>query len=193
MKTTLVTRFVCLFGACAAALAFLFSAASGQAVTAAQLETVSNKLGDLHVPSDYRTAYEFLGAWAIADTAGQPTKQMHIVYATPGTSAAFHKTGHFPDNTVLIKEVLATATESMTTGSVAHADKLVGWFVMVKDTKNRHPGNKLWGDGWGWSFFDAANRERTTSTDYKKDCQSCHVPAQNTDWIYVQGYGPLQK
>ncbi len=25
---------------------------------------------------------------------------------------------------------------------------------MVKDSKNSHPGNPLWGDGWGWSWFD---------------------------------------
>jgi hypothetical protein len=26
---------------------------------------------------------------------------------------------------------------------------------MMKDSKGRHAGNKLWGDGWGWSWFDA--------------------------------------
>jgi hypothetical protein len=45
-----------------------------------------------------------------------------------------------------------------------------GWFVMMRDSKGSHVGNKLWGDGWGWSWFDAANPSRTTSTDYKIDC-----------------------
>jgi hypothetical protein len=31
------------------------------------------------------------------------------------------------------------------------------WFVMVKDSKGSFPGNDLWGDGWGWSWFDAGN------------------------------------
>ena len=35
----------------------------------------------------------------------------------------------------------------MTTGTVSHARTLKGWFVMVKDSKNSHPGNVLWG-GW---------------------------------------------
>jgi hypothetical protein len=60
---------------------------------------------------------------------------------------------------------------------------LKGWFVMMKDSKGRHAGNKLWGDGWGWSWFDAANPSKTTSTDYKTNCQSCHVPARASDWI----------
>jgi hypothetical protein len=93
---------------------------------------------------------------------------------------------------VLVKEVFEAATADMTTGTVSHADKLKGWFVMVKDAKNRHPGSKLWGDGWGWSWFDAGNPLKTTSTDYKTDCQGCHVPAQSTDWIYVNGYAALK-
>jgi hypothetical protein len=43
----------------------------------------------------------------------------------------------------------------MTTGNVSHAKILKGWFVMIKDGKNSHPDNKLWGDGWGWSWFMA--------------------------------------
>jgi hypothetical protein len=33
------------------------------------------------------------------------------------------------------------------------------------------------GDGWGWSWFDAYKPLTTTSTNYKLDCQGCHVPA----------------
>jgi hypothetical protein len=81
----------------------------------------------------------------------------------------------------------------MTTGTVSHAETLKGWFVMMKDSNGRHAGNKLWGDGWGWSWFDAANPSKTTSTDYKTNCQSCHVPARASDWIYVSGYPPLRR
>src|SRR5262245_20979705 len=157
-----------------------------------RLEAVVEAKGELQVPSDYRSAYEFLGTWAIAADKGVGSQALHNVYATPGTIAAYHQSGHFPDGTVLIKEVYATATASMTTGTVSHAETLKGWFVMVKDTKNRHPGNPLWGDGWGWSWFDAGNPTKTTSTSYKKDCLSCHVPAQATDWVYTSGYPPLK-
>src|SRR5215472_10395985 len=54
-------------------------------------------------------------------------------------------------------------------------------------------GNKLWGDGWVWSWFDKGNPLKTTSTDYKVDCHSCHVPAQATEWVYVQGYPALKQ
>jgi hypothetical protein len=105
--------------------------------------------------------------------------------------AAYRKSGRFPDGSVLAKEVFEATTGAMTTGTVSHAQTLTGWFVLVKDSKNSHPGNKLWGNGWGWSWFDAANPSKTTSTDYKPDCLPCHEPARASDGIYVQGYPAL--
>ena len=156
-------------------------------------EAVEDASGSLHVPDDYRTTYEALGSWALAADQGQGSKNLHIVYASPGTIAAYRREGRFPDRTVLVKEVFQATTEKMKTGTVSHANTLMGWFVMVKDSNGRHAGNKLWGDGWGWSWFDAANPSKTTSTDYKENCLSCHVPAQASDWIYINGYPPLNR
>jgi hypothetical protein len=63
-------------------------------------------------------------------------------------------------------------------GAVSSAGALAGWFVMVKDNVGRFPGNKLWGEGWGWSWFDVTNPQKTTSTDYTTDCQSCAGDSQ---------------
>lgn len=106
---------------------------------------------------------------------------MHIVYAPPGAIDAYRKSKQFPDGTVLAKEVYATQTGDMTTGAVSHPNRLKGWFVMVKDSQNSRKGNPLWGDGWGWSWFDAGDPNLTTSTDYRNDCKGCHLPAQATD------------
>lgn len=146
--------------------------------------------GNLKVPPDYRTSYQFLGSWAIADKS-KGSKNIHVVYASPGTIDAYRKDGHFADGSVLVKEVFGAVTNPMTTGAVSRAETLKGWFVMVRDSKNSHPNNSLWGDGWGWSWFDAGNPSKTTSTNYKSDCINCHVPAQATDWVYVEGYPPL--
>src|SRR5262245_3458316 len=108
---------------------------------------VVDAAGHLRLPADYRTLYQALGSWAIAADSSKGSKEMHAVYASPGAIDAYWKTGHFPDGAVLVKEVFATSTEEMTTGTVRHVDKLKGWFVMVKDGKGRHPGNPLWGDG----------------------------------------------
>ncbi len=91
--------------------------------------------GNLHVPADYRTAYQLLGSWAVAADHGPGSKQLHVVYASPGTIAAYRKDGHFPDGAVLVKEVFNATTKDMTTGTVSSAGTLAGWFVMVKDKR----------------------------------------------------------
>ena len=118
---------------------------------------------------------------------------MHEVFASPGAIDAYRESGQFPDGTVLVKEVYGTSTAGMTTGTVSHATRLKGWFVMVRDSGNTRPGNPLWGDGWGWSWFDAGKPLKTTSTDYRTACKGCHLPAQSTNWIYVDGYPVLRR
>jgi hypothetical protein len=173
-------------------------AAQGQMDTTASRngsngEAVVDDAGNLHVPDAYRTTYQLLGSWAVAANQGQGSKELHVVYASPGTIAAYRKDGRFPDGAVLLKEVFEATNGRMTTGIVSHAETLKGWFVMVKDSNGRHPGKRLWGDGWGWSWFEADNPSETTSTDYKKDCLGCHVPARASDWVYVDGYPPLKR
>ncbi len=153
---------------------------------------VVDRAGNMQVLSNYRTTYQMLGTWAVAADKGAGSKELHVVYASPGTIAAYRKSKRFPDGAVLVKEVFKAATKPMTTGSVSSADILEGWFVMVKDDVGRFPQNKLWGEGWGWAWFDVGNPKKTTSTDYKKDCQACHIPAKAADWIYSYGYPPLR-
>jgi len=165
----------------------------GTAGSSNRAEAAVDATGNLRVPDAYRATYQLLGSWAVAANQGQGSKELHVVYASPGTITAYRKDGRFPDGAVLVKEVFEAATGQMTTGTVSHAETLKGWFVMVKDGNGRYVGSKLWGDGWGWSWFDAANPAKTTSTDYRRDCLSCHVPARASDWIYVVGYPPLRR
>jgi len=190
MRTTNVAV-ICSAGmAVMAGIAAYGAAAAGRSP---QTQAVADASGNLHVPASYRTTYELLGAWAVAADQGQGAKDLHIVYASPGTIAKYRKDGRFPEGTVLVKEVFTARTAQMTTGTVSSADMLKGWFVMIKGGAGRYPGNKLWGDGWGWSWFDAADPSKTTSTDYRANCLACHVPARASDWVYVSGYPSLRK
>lgn len=143
--------------------------------------------GSITVPPDYRTKWVFLGTWSVA--AGERktgAKSLHNVYTQPGVVETYRNGGEFPDGTVLVKELLSAETGPMTTGTVSHGVDVEGWFVMVKDTKNRFPNDKRWGDGWGWALFDPDGKLKTK--DYKAECLGCHIPAKSTDWIYVAGY-----
>ena len=198
-RSSKATKTKSVLGGCIMALLAVASGAAYAQMKTTEIAAAENAgrvddaEGNLRVPADYRTAYQFLGSWAVAADQGQGSKEIHVVYASPGTIAAYRKDGWFPDGSVLVKEVSEATTGAMTTGDVSHANILKGWFVMMKDSKNSHPDNKLWGDGWGWSWFDAAAPSKTTSTNYKVDCQTCHVPARASDWIYVQGYPALKQ
>jgi hypothetical protein len=148
-----------------------------------------DKTGNIRKPTDVRDNFQSLGAFMVLDPKGN---QMHLTHASPGTAAAYRRTGKFPDGTVLVKEVFGTEHAQMTTGDANWASGTKVWFVLIKDSKGRYPGNPLWGDGWGWALFKADAPDKQVATDYKKDCLGCHVPAKATDWIYVQGYPVLK-
>ena len=116
-------------GIAIAGLAMVAVAAHGQRDTTApstgpKAVTAVDEKGNLHVPDAYRTTFQALGSWAVAADQGQGSKELHVVYASPGTIAAYRESGHFPDGAVLVKEVFQAATGPMTTGTVSRAETL---------------------------------------------------------------------
>jgi hypothetical protein len=144
--------------------------------------------GNIRRPQDYRDRYQVLGVYTVLDPKGN---EMHYTYASPGTAEFYRKNKKFADGTVLVKEVRATNHARLTTGDAHWAQGTKVWFVMIKDDKGRFPNNPLWGNGWGWALFKSDAPDTQIATDFKKDCLGCHIPAQETDWIYVRGYPVL--
>lgn len=162
-------------------------------------ESVVDKSGNISMPKHFPRDWAFLGTWSIADddvetssaASGHGAAGLHNVYTQQATIDHFRETGNFPDGAVIIKELLTAATATMTTGTVSRGTKVEGWFVMVKDTQGRFQGHPLWGDGWGWSLFNADQTDKTVTTNYKTECIGCHIPAREDDWIYLSGYPVL--
>jgi len=169
----------------------IFVATNGQA--AEQFSPYVGPDGTITLPADFRS-WSYLGSWVVdSDEEDGGADGIHNVYTQPSTVEAYRGTGQFPDGAVLVKELLATETGDMTTGRVSHAKTTDGWFVMIKDSKGRFSDNPLWGNGWGWALFYSDNPAMTVTEDYENDCLPCHVPAKNTDWIYVEGYPILKR
>ncbi len=170
------------------------SAAFGQMTNKGYATDAVSEDGAIRVPANFRSSYIMLGAWSVAgdvDTDGETG--LHVVYAPPAAVEAYRRDGAFPDGTVLVKELFNGKTESLTTGTATSAAATAGYFVMVKDSEGRFPGNKNWGDGWGWSFFEADNRAEATTTDYKAECLACHEPARASDLVYDYAYPVLRE
>lgn len=149
--------------------------------------------GAITLPTSYREEWSHIGSWVVPDERA-PGYGFHDVYTQQNTVDAYKKTGKFPDGAVLVKEIRTIKSGPLTTGpKVEWAGDNAVWFVMVKDEKGRFAGNLNWGDGWGWALYKADDPSKNVSTDYKKDCIGCHVPAKQTDWVYIQGYPNLRK
>lgn len=130
-----------------------------------------------------------LGSWFVPEGDADG---FHHVYTQPEAIDAFRATGAFPDGTVLVKELRDHARGSYTTGGdVASATRATRWFLMVKDRRNRYPGDPLWQEGWGWALFEADAPGENVARSFAADCQACHIPARDSDWVYTQGYPRL--
>jgi Cytochrome P460 len=151
------------------------------------------KDGSISWPADYRDKFVFLGTYADATKGDKSIDQIHNVYAPLEDVQAYRRDGKFPDGTVLVKEVCGVDADKLTTGQAHWVMDTMLWFVMIKDSKGRFPGNDLWGNGWGWALFKANEPTRNVATDFKTDCLTCHIPAKKDDWIYVRGYPILKK
>jgi hypothetical protein len=147
--------------------------------------------GNISFPAGFRTSMVHLGSWFVpeGDASG-----FHDVYTERESVEAFLETGAFPDGATLVKELRASDAGDYTTGrGVSFATSgIKQWFVMIKNTEGRFADNPLWGEGWGWALFQTDDREVNVATAYTTDCLGCHVPARNTDWIYVEAYPTLQ-
>ena len=172
------------------------SAAAGS--FASTYESLVDDAGTIALPEEFRDEWAFLGTWSIAEkdvelssqASGHGAAGLHNVYTQRGVAEHFRQNGVFPDGAVIVKELLKAVTIPMTTGTVSSGSKVEGWFVMVKDTQGRFSTNPLWGDGWGWVLFDSDGKP--TTKNYKAECLGCHIPAKDTDWIYVDGYPVLR-
>lgn len=167
--------------------------ASYQSVNSQKTETFNgfelvDKNGIIRKPADFRDRYPVLGTFFVLDPKGN---EMHATHSSPGAAEYYRKNGKFADGTMLVKEVFGTEHAQMTTGDAHWAKATKVWFIMVKDSKGRYPGNPLWGDGWGWALYNSDAPDKQIATDYKKDCLGCHIPAKSTDWVYIQGYPVL--
>ena len=109
-----------------------------------------DKVGNISMPENFRQTMTHLGSWFVpeGDASG-----FHDVYTRQEDISTYRKTGQFPDGAVLIKELRVSKKADYTTGkNVSYATELIKqWFVMIKDTENRFPKNKNWGNRWGWA------------------------------------------
>lgn len=148
--------------------------------------------GNISRPENFRQDWVHLGSWFVKNDEHAQGPGVHDVYANPEAVKGFRDNGQWPDGTVLVKEISGIEEERLTTGTAQWAGEVGVWFVMVRDRENRFPDNQAWGEGWGWALFKADAPSKNTTTTWKgegfNNCFGCHVPAQDTEWVFIEGY-----
>lgn len=155
-----------------------------------------DEAGNIKRPLNFREEWTHLGTWFVEDNEMASGPGVHDVYAPPESVKAFKKNGQWPDGAIIVKTVSSIEQKLMTTGNAQWAGEINVWFVMVRDRKNRFPNNEAWDEGWGWALFTSDNPEKNLTTNWKgtgfNNCFGCHIPAKNTEWVYIDGYPTIR-
>jgi hypothetical protein len=141
----------------------------------------------LVIPADYRqwiflTSSLDLNYDQPVPGASHAPSLLDNVFVNPSAYAAFVKTGHWPDGTVLVKENRLTASAGTISKSGKYQTTVVSMELHVKD-KRRFAGQ--------WAFFVSDGMRPGQYVPTSEDCYSCHSEHGAVDTTFVQFYPTL--
>ncbi len=169
------------FGTSAFLVACSVITVSAQASSDSPATPGAKSNGELELPTNYAETWSHAGTVFVGG-------DLHNTYIKQEDLSYYKQHGKFRDGTVLVKEIRGSKSGTLTTGDARWGSDVKTWFVMMKDEKGRFQKSGLWGNGWGWSQYNGDNPQKQIATDYKKNCLVCHIPAKDTDWVYINKY-----
>jgi len=145
-----------------------------------------NDKGELLFPADYRR-WTFLtsgyGMSYNAQANAAADQPFDNVFVNPESHAAFLKTGHWPEDTMLVLEIRrSTSKGSINQHGAFQSGDPVGVEVHVHDSK-RFKG--------GWGFFSFDGTKPATMIGYDASCYACHQAHAAVDTTFAQFYPTL--
>jgi len=145
--------------------------------------------GKLVRPTGYRE-------WVFAGTPVTPNDmnngkaafpEVHSVYIHPNAWNQWKRTGHFPDGTILVKELISVGSKQAASGAGYFMGEFIGLEAAVKSAKDfpDEPGN------WGYFSFSSPDHRTllpSAAPQATETCNSCHQTAAKDDWVFTQHY-----
>jgi hypothetical protein len=118
-----------------------------------------------------------------------PFPEFHSVYINPAAYAQYEKTGKFPGQTVLVKELVSVGTKKATSGQGYFMGDFIGLEVAMKDSRRFQdaPGN--------WAYFSFGHSYPLGAKAPMQpvaNCNSCHGGAADQDYVFTQYYPVLR-
>ena len=140
--------------------------------------------GELIRPTDFRE-WMFVTS-GLGMTYNQPsgtarTPNVTIVYVNPPSYRAFMKTGQWPDKTMFILEIRASASEGSINKGGHYQSNVIMIEASVKD-EARFPGK--------WAYFDFGRdmKPQVQALPVTERCYACHAENGAVDNTFVQFY-----
>ena len=169
-----------------AAVALTLSAALAGAPEGASAARYTDK-GELLFPADYRTWTFVTSGHAMSynatANAASPEGPFDNVFVNPEAYAAFLKTGHWPEGTVLVLEIRGSASKgSINRSGAFQSGAPLAVEVHVRDS-TRFKG--------GWGFFGFDGQKPAAMIGYAGSCYACHQANGAVDTTFVQFYPTL--
>lgn len=141
--------------------------------------------GQLALPSDYRE-WVFLSSglgMTYQPMAGDNKAAFTNVFVSPPSYRSFISTGKWPQKTMLLLEVRASASKGSINKGGSYQSDLLGIEGEVKDSA-KFPGN-------GWAFFAFGKTSTGKMLPRTEDCYACHLEHGAVDNTFVQFYPAL--
>jgi hypothetical protein len=141
--------------------------------------------GQLTLPGDYRE-WVFLSSglgMTYQAMPGHEEPAFTNVFVNPAAYRSFLATGKWPDKTMLILEVRASATKGSINKGGSYQSDILAIESDVKDTA-KFPGS-------GWAFFAFGKSTTGKLLPQTADCYACHRDHAAVDNTFVQFYPAL--
>lgn len=170
-----------------AAVALMVSVALAEAPGEPTMAVQYNDKGEMLFPAEYRSWTFVTSGHAMsynkAANATSPEGSFDNVFVNPEAHAAFLKTGHWPEGTVLVLEIRgSTSKGSINKSGAFQSGAPLAVEVHVRDSK-RFKG--------GWGFFGFDGQKPAAMIGYDASCYACHQANAAVDTTFVQFYPTL--
>jgi hypothetical protein len=151
-----------------------------------------NEAGELLRPTAYRE-------WIFVGTPLTPNDmnngkaafpEFHNVYIDPTSWAYWKKTGEFPDQTIIVKELVSVGSKQAASGNGYFQGDYIGLEASVK-SKKHFPEKD---DYWGFFRFTVENSlelRKSAAVQASKNCVACHQAQAEKDQVFTQHYPVL--
>ncbi len=142
--------------------------------------------GELVLPANYGEWVHLSSGLGMAygpNGGGERAPSFTNVYANPSSYRSFMKTGKWPDKTMLVLEIRASANEPSLNKAGRFQSELLAVEADVKD-EVRFPGT--------WAFFNfGPTGKRVKPLPSTSSCNTCHANNTAVDQTFVQFYPTL--